>query len=103
MAGVVATSKIAANPRAAALLIALTLAAYPMTWDDFFKLEELLEDVHDKNVQNGIEKGKETLRKEHDELEKPLKEAGIISGKDKKHSQEKNETREYRNQVIKNN
>ncbi len=27
---------------------------------------------------------------------KPLKEAGIISGKDKKHSKEKDETREYR-------
>jgi hypothetical protein len=96
MAGVVATSRIAANPHAAALLIALTLAVYPMNWDDFFKLEELLEDVPDKNIQKEIEKGKEILRKEHDELEKPLKEARIISGKDKKHSKEKEETREYR-------
>lgn len=96
IAGVVATSRIAANPRAAALLIALTLAVYPMNWDDFFKLSELLEDVQDKDVQKEIEKGKETLRKEHDELDKPLKEAGIISGKDKKHSKQKDETREYR-------
>ena len=96
MAGVLATSRIAANPRAAVLLIALTLSVYPMNWDDFFKLEELLKDVRDKNVQKEIEKGNETLRKEHDELEKPLKEAGIISGKDKKHSKEKEETREYR-------
>lgn len=96
MAGVLATSQIAANPRASVLLIGLTLAVYPMNWDDFFKLEELLEDVHDKNIQKEIEKGKETLRKEHDELEKPLKEAGITSGKDKKHSKQKNETREYR-------
>jgi hypothetical protein len=96
MAGVVATSQIAVNPRAAALLIALTLAVYPMNWDEFFKLKELLEDVRDKNVQKEIEKGKETLRKEHDELEKPLREAGIISGKDKKQSNEKDETREYR-------
>lgn len=96
MAGVVATSRIATNPRVAVLLIALTLAVYPMNWDDFFNLKELLEDVHDKNVQEKIEKGKAILRKEHDELEKPLKEAGIISGKDKKHSKEKKETREYR-------
>jgi hypothetical protein len=97
MAGVVATSRIAVNPRAAALLVALTLAVYPMNWDDFFKLEELLEDVSHKNVQNEIKKGKETLRNEHDELEKPLKEAGIISGKDKKTSiKEKNDVREYK-------
>ncbi len=96
MAGVIATSRIAANPRAAALLFALALTAYPMNWDDFFKLKEMLEDVQDKDVQKQIEKGKGTLRKEHDELEKPLKEAGIISGKDKKHSKEKDETRDYR-------
>ncbi len=29
-------------------------------------------------------------------MEKPLKEAKIISGKDRKHSKDKNETREYR-------
>jgi len=96
IAGIVATNRIATNPRAAALLIALALAVYPRNWDDFFKLEKLLKDVHDKNVQEGLEKGKETLRKEHDDLEKPLKEAGIISGKDKKHSKQKDETREYR-------
>lgn len=97
MAGVVATSRIATNPRAAALLIALTLAVYPMNWGDFFNLEELLEDVHEKNVQKETEKGKGTLRKEHDELEKPLKEAGIISGKDTKTSiKEKSKVREYK-------
>jgi hypothetical protein len=96
IAGVIGTSRIASNPRAAALLLALTLAVYPMNWDEFFKLKEMLEDIQDKDVQKLIEKGKGTLRKEHDELEKPLKEAGIISGKDKKHSKEKDETREYR-------
>jgi hypothetical protein len=96
IAGVIATSRIAANPRAAALLIALTLTAYPLKWDEFFKLKELLEDVQDKDVQKQIEKGKWTLRKEHDELEKPLKEFGIISGRDKKQSREKDATREYR-------
>lgn len=63
-----------------------------MNWDDFFKLKEMLKDVQDKDVQKQIEKGKGTLRKEHDELEKPLKEAEIILGKDKKHSKKKDET-----------
>jgi hypothetical protein len=96
MAGVIGTSRIAANPHAAALILALTLVVYPMNWDDFFQLEEFLEDINDKDVKKEIEKGRETLRKEHDELERPLKEAGIISGKDKKHSKQKKETREYR-------
>jgi hypothetical protein len=96
MAGVIGTSRIAADPRAAALLLALTLAVYPMNWHDFFKLEELLKDVKDRDLQKEIEKGKKKLHKEHDELDKPLKEAGIISGKDKKHSKQKDETREYR-------
>jgi len=96
MAGVIATSRIAANPRATALLIALALTAYPMNWDDFFKLKEMFEDVQDKDVQKQIEKGKGTLRKEHDELEKPLKEAGIISGKTKNTSgEESDRVREY--------
>jgi hypothetical protein len=86
IAGVIGTSRIASNPRAAALLLALTLAVYPMNWDEFFKLKEMLEDVQDKDVQKEIEKGNKTLRKEHHELEKPLKEVGIISWKDKKTS-----------------
>ncbi len=93
--GFTAAPQIVINPRAAALLVALALAIYPMDWNEFFKLEELLTDMNDKNVKKEIEKGKLILRKEHDELEKPLKEAGIISGKDKKHSSGKNNTREY--------
>ena len=96
MAGVVSTSKIVINPRAAVMIIALTLAIYPMNWDDFFKLDELLEDVHEKNVQKIMERGKATLRKEHDELEKPLKEAGIVSGKTKKSTKESDRVREYK-------
>jgi len=97
MAGVVATTQIATNPRASALLIVLALAVYPMNWDDFFKLEEILKDVDNKDIQKEIEKGKKTLRKEHDELEKPLKETGIISGKTKKTSiKESDRVREYK-------
>jgi hypothetical protein len=96
IAGVMTTPQIAVNPRAAVLLLALTLIVYPMNWDDFFKLDDLLEGVNDKNVRSEIARGNEILRKEHDELEKPLKEAGVISGKDKKYSKEKNEVREYR-------
>jgi hypothetical protein len=94
--GAVTTPHLVENSRATALLVTLSLAFYPMSWDDFFKLEKFLQDIDDKNVKKEIEKGRATLRKEHDELENPLKEAGIISGKDKKHSKEKKETREYR-------
>lgn len=96
VAGVVATPRIKTDPRAAVLLLALTLIVNPKSWEEFFKLEDLVKDVSEKDVQKEIKKGREALRKEHDELEKPLKEAGIISGKSKKHSKEKDETREYR-------
>jgi hypothetical protein len=67
MGGEVATSRVTSNPRATALLIALTLVIYPTPWDDFFKREKLLKDV----------KSKQTLRKEHDEIEKQLNEIRI--------------------------
>lgn len=96
MTGVIGASQITTDPRAAALLVALSLAIRPMNWDNFLSLDELLKNVRDKNVQSEIENGWKALQEEHNELEKPLKDAGIISGKDKKHSKEKNKIREYR-------
>lgn len=85
------------HPLAAALLLAAVLSAKHIDWEAFSDLQDLLENVNDRDVKKEIERGLETLRKEHDILEKPLKEAGIISGKDKKTStREKNEVREYR-------
>jgi hypothetical protein len=66
-------------------------------WKAFFDLQDILQDSSDRDVQKEIERGQEALRKEHDILEKPLKEAGIISGNDKNTSvKESNQVREYR-------
>jgi hypothetical protein len=95
--GVLGISQIVVDPRIAALLVALTLAVQPMNWNDFFKLDELLKDVHDKNVQREIEKRRQILREEHNELEKPFTEAGIVSGKTKNTSVKENDrVREYK-------
>ncbi len=91
------TPAISRHPLAAALLLAAVLSAKYIDWEAFLDLQDLLKDVKDRDVQIEIERGLEALRKEHDILEEPLKEAGIISGKDKKTStREKNEVREYR-------
>ena len=91
------TPAISRHPLAGALLLASVLGAKYIDWEAFFDLQDLLDDSNDRDVQKEIERGLETLRKEHDILEKPLKEAGIISGKDKKTStREKNEVREYK-------
>jgi hypothetical protein len=82
---------------AGAVLLAALVSAKNIDWEAFFDLQDLLQDSRDRDVQKEIERGKEALRIEHDILEKPLKEAGIISGNDKKTSiREKNEVREYR-------
>lgn len=91
------TPALSRHPLAGALLLAAILNAKHVDWEAFFDLQDLLQDSRDRDVQKEIERGKEALRKEHDILEKPLKEAGIISGKDKKTSiREKNEVRDYR-------
>lgn len=91
------TPALSRHPLAAALLFAAVLSAKYIDWEAFFDLQDLLGEMKDQDVQKEIERGLEALRKEHEILEKPLKEAGIISGKDKKtSSREKNEVREYR-------
>ena len=91
------TPALSRHPLAAALLFAAVLSAKYIDWEAFFDLQDLLGEMKDQDVQKEIERGLEALRKEHDILEKPFKEAGIISGKDKKTStREKNEVREYR-------
>jgi hypothetical protein len=91
------TPTLSRHPLAGALLLAAVLSAKYIDWEIFFDLQDLLQDSNDRDVQKEIERGLEALRKEHDILEKPLKEAGIISGKDKKTStREKNEVREYK-------
>lgn len=91
------TPALSRHPLAGALLLAAVLSAKYIDWEAFFNLQDLLQDSNDRDVQKEIERGLEALRKEHDILEKPLKEAGIISGKDKNTStKESNKVREYR-------
>lgn len=91
------TPAISRNPLAGTLLLAAVLGAKYIDWDAFLDLQSILQDSIDRDVQKEITRGLEALRKEHDILEKPFKEAGIISGKDRKTSKrEKNEVREYR-------
>lgn len=97
-AGIVVTPTLSQHPLAGAALLAAILASQTIDWDAFFELKNIFEDSNNDQIKNELEKGFEALRKEHDELEKPLKESGIISGKDKKTStREKNEVREYKN------
>lgn len=84
------TPAISRYPLAGALLLAAISSAKYINWEAFFDLQDLLQDSKDRDVQKEIERGIETLRKEHDILEKPLKEAGIISGKTKDTSKNKN-------------
>lgn len=96
-AGIVATPALSQHPLAGAALLAAILASQSIDWDTFFDLKDIFEDSKNVQIKKELEKGLEAVRKEHDELEKPLKEAGIISEKDKNTStKEKNKVREYR-------
>jgi len=74
------TPALSRHPLAAALLLAAVLSSRNVDWETFFDLQDLLQDTNDRDVQKEIERGMQALNKEHDKLEKPLKEAGIISG-----------------------
>lgn len=78
------------NPLAATMVLAAVLAAKTIEWDSFFKLYDLLKDSNYSSVKQEIEIGMRALQEAHDELEKPLKEAGIISGKTKETSNRNN-------------
>jgi hypothetical protein len=96
---IILTPALSRNPLAGVLLLAAVLSAKYIDWDAFLDLQDLLQDSNDRDVQKEIERGREALRKEHDILEEPLKEAGIISGKDKNTSKkESGKVREYRKQ-----
>jgi len=84
------TPALSRHPLAGAVLLAAVVSAKNIDWDAFFDLQDLLQDSRDRDVQKEIERGMEALMKEHDMLEKPLKEAGIISGKTKDTSKNKN-------------
>ncbi|NOT77487.1 MAG: hypothetical protein HOP07_00630 [Bacteriovoracaceae bacterium] len=95
-AGVMALPVLLENPLAATMVLAAVLTANTINWDTFFKLLDLLKYSSDTQVKEEIGKGINVLQEAHDELEKPLKEAGIITDKTKNTStNEKTATREY--------
>jgi hypothetical protein len=94
--GVMLLPALAENPLAATMVLAAILAAKTIDWDSFFKLYDLLKDSSYPQVQNEFDRGMHVLQEAHDELEKPLKEAGIINGKTKDTSdRKKGEVRNY--------
>lgn len=83
-------------PIAAAFAIGAVLASKVIDWRSFADLYKIFNDSEDKNIQKTLDSGLLILSKAHDELEKPLRDSGIISKKTKNSSKDKdNETREY--------
>lgn len=97
VAGTVTLSPaISSYPLAGALLIAAVLSAKFIDWDSFFELQKLFQNTFDRDVKQEIKRGLQALSKEHDKLEKPLKDVGIIPGKTKDTTKKKNgKVREY--------
>ena len=84
------------SPIAAGLVLAAIIGTKKINWDSFFDLYDYLKDSKSKKIQNEISNGLQALQEAHDELEKPIKDAGVISGKTKDTSiSEKSKTREY--------
>lgn len=94
--GVMVLPALAKNPLAATMVLAAILAAKTIDWDSFFKLFDILRDSKYPQVKKELDKGIHALQEAHDELEKPLRETGIINGKTKDSSTDKkNDTRQY--------
>ena len=94
--GVAVVPALIEAPLAAVILLAAVLSAKIIDWDKFFELKDVLKNSSDAEVQKALDEGTRVLNKAHDELEKPARDAGIITGKSKNTSKDKNkETREY--------
>ncbi len=94
--GIAVIPALAEAPIALAVLLAVVLASQVIDWDKFFELKNVAEGSYDAEVRKALEEGINILNKTHDELEKPAKDAGVITGKMKNTSTNKdNGTREY--------
>jgi hypothetical protein len=94
--GVLVLPVLAESPLAAALVLAAILTAKDIDWDAYFKLYELVKNSSDPQIKKEIIDGTHALQEAHDELEKPLREAGIINGKTKdSSSNKKGQVRQY--------
>jgi hypothetical protein len=94
--GIVVLPTLIDAPLASAIVIGAILAAKVIDWKLFDDLYKMFNGSEDKRIQKNLDKGLLILSKAHDELEKPLRDAEIISKKTKNSSKDKdNETREY--------
>lgn len=94
--GVFIPLEIGELPIIIAALLAGVLYQEVVNWDDFNKIAEADRGLHDPTVDQLLKEGLSALQKEHDSLEKPARDLGVISKKTKDTSTKKgNETREY--------
>ena len=96
--GILLVPEIAHAPVIAAALLGAILASNEVDWDLFRQLKNYLADMKDARVRGLIHNGDIALQKAYDDLEKPVKEAGIIGkNKTKKTPESRNsDTREYK-------
>ncbi len=95
-AGVLAVPALLESPYVAVAILSAVLASEVIDWSAFFRVYESLKYSTDPQVKGALKVGENALRKEHDELEKPLRDFGIIDRKTKDTSTSpKNSTREY--------
>ncbi len=84
------------TPLIAVSALGFILSAEYIDWESFFKLSHLLKNEADSRVRKLIDDGTIILKEEHDELEKPAKDAGVIDKKTKKYEESKNnDARQY--------
>lgn len=95
-AGVMILPALVDNPLAATMVLAAILSAKAIDWDSFLQILNILKDSSFPQVRREIENGMRALQEAHDELEKPLREDGIINAKTKETTKnKKNKVREY--------
>lgn len=96
LTGVMILPELAEIPLAATLVLSAVLANLNIDWDSFFKLYDLLKNSNNTEVQEELNRGTHVLQEAHDDLEKPLREAGVIDEKTKDTSISRNaKVREY--------
>lgn len=94
--GVMSVPQLAATPYLAQLLLLGILSSQTIDWDSFFKIKDWLDKTTDRDVKRLIDEGMIALSKAHDDLERPARDAGVITWKTKNSSSNKSgETRDY--------
>ncbi|MBC7458786.1 MAG: hypothetical protein H7235_10935 [Bdellovibrionaceae bacterium] len=83
-------------PVALGIILGAIISKVVLPADEFYDVSKMLEGSKDSSIQKMIEEGTRALQEDHNSIEKPLKEAGIINGKTKDiTTNDKNRTRQY--------